>query len=365
LKNGKNKPLRVALIVSERTLGEYSMFLERLLLGLADQSIPVLLVCPPGCDVDSVLCGAAEVVRHPALDLPLMERLSRKALAERLMEFQPAVLHCLCETKASFASQLARRLDLPYILTVNSLQKRWRLLPVSPRYCAKITVPAQTIAANIAKLHPRFARRIEQINIGAFVAETSGCFSELTRIATMVLAHPLDKVDDFENLFTAARHMILDGHEFMIVVMGGGPGESRLRELLAALDLLRTVTIVPRLRPWRSVLGTGDIFIQPQPSRAFNPFLLEAMSVGTAVAACAGGVDDLIIQDKTAVLFDPADELSIAGALQRLLGRRELARKIALAAQEHLRNNYSVSSMIAATLQTYQNALQWYKRTNP
>jgi glycosyltransferase involved in cell wall biosynthesis len=175
------------------------------------------------------------------------------------------------------------------------------------------------------------------------------------------MAHPLDNADDFENLFNAVRHLMIDGYEFMMIVSGGGRAEGQLRKLLAALGLLQTVTIVPRLRPWRSVLATGDIFIQPQPSSAFNTLLLEAMSVGSAVAACRGGVDDLIIEGRTAVIFDPNDELSIVGVLQRLLDRRDFARKTAKATQKYLRENHTVSKMISATLQTYHQAQRWLK----
>jgi glycosyltransferase involved in cell wall biosynthesis len=80
------------------------------------------------------------------------------------------------------------------------------------------------------------------------------------------------------------------------------------------------------------------------------------MSVGAAVAACKGGVDDLIVEDQTAVVFDPNDELSIVGALQKLFDRREFARQIAKKAQEYLRENHTVSKMISAILQTYYEA---------
>ncbi|GAI01811.1 unnamed protein product, partial [marine sediment metagenome] len=53
------------------------------------------------------------------------------------------------------------------------------------------------------------------------------------------------------------------------------------------------------------------------------------MSVGSAVAGCKGGVDDLIIEEETAVVFDPNDEISIRSSLQRLFDSRELARQIA------------------------------------
>ncbi len=350
----KKKPLRVALIASERTVCEYSMFLERLLLGLADESVPVALICPPDCRLDAVFTGTAEVIRHPVFDLPLMGRLNLRLLVERLGKFNPTVLHCLCERQALLTAQLARRLDLPYILTVNSLQKRRPSLPVASSHCRRVIVPAKSIADNLAGLYPRLADLIQQINIGTFVADACGCFSGASAVATMVAAHPLDEADALENLFGAARHLLIDGYEFMMVVVGGGRADRQLWKLLAALDLLPVVTLVPRLLPWRSVLASGDIFIRPRPSRIFDPLLLEAMSVGTAVAGCRGGVDDLIIENQTAVVFDPDDEQSIMRTLKQLLDRRELARQIARSAQDYLRQNYTVSGMISDIFQTYQ-----------
>jgi glycosyltransferase involved in cell wall biosynthesis len=326
------------------------------LVGLADESLSVALVCPPGCDVSSVFTGTAEVIRHPVFDFPLMEHLNIRLLVERLRKFEPTFLHCLCESRASLAGQLARRLDLPYVLTVNSLQKRRGQFSISSGHCAKIIVPAKSIAANMAGAYPRFADRIEQINIGTFLAETRACFSEPSRLSTIVMAHPLDNADDFENLFSVVRHLLVDGYEFMMVVVGEGRAERQLWKLLSALGLLQIVTVVPRLMPWRSVLAAGDIFVQPRPSFVFDLSLLEGMSIGAAVAGCKGGVDDLIIEDQTAVVFDPNDEVSIMRALQRLLDRREFAREIAKNAQQYLRENHTVSNMISKTLHTYREA---------
>jgi len=205
----------------------------------------------------------------------------------------------------------------------------------------------------MASVHPRFAEMIEQINIGTFTGEDSGCFSDPSRLATMVIADPLDKADDFENLFSVIRRLMINGYEFMTVIAGGGRAEKQLWKLLSALGLLQIVSIVPRRMPWRSVLAAGDIFIQPKPNYVFDPVLLEAMSIGAAVAGCTGGVDDLIIEDQTAVVFDPNDEISIMRSLQRLLDRREFARQIARTAQQYLKENHSVSKMIAATLKVY------------
>jgi len=356
----EKRSLRPVLIVSERTVYEYSMFLKHLLAGLTDESIPAVLVCRAGCDVDSVVSPMVEVVRHPVVDLPLMGHLNRKMLVERLEKFGPTVLHCLCENKARLTRQLAQQLDLPYVLTVNSLQKRWGRLAISSRGCAEIIAPARSIAANLMEVYPRFGERIRQINIGTFAEETAGCFREPVGLVSIVTAHPLDDVGDFENLFGAVRRLVIDGYEFMLVLIGGGRAEGQVRKLLHALGLLWIVTIVPRLAAWRSILAAGDIFIQPQPRNVFDPLLLEAMSVGSAVAGCKGRVDDLIIDGQTGVVFDPNDELSIYNNLQRLLNRPEFARQIAKEAQRYLRENHSVSKMVADILRTYRDAQQWF-----
>ena len=367
-----DKSVRPALIASEHTVSEYSTFLEHLLVGLADEAIPVTLICPPQCEIDSVVSGSSEIISYPAVNLPLMGRYNRRQLVEQLLKFKPTVLHCLCESKAGLTKQLSQQLDLPYLLMMDSLRRRgppagWRArarLSISWKHCARIIVPAKSIADDIARVYPRLAERIEQINIGTFVEEKTRCFSEPSHLTSVLAVYPLDDAADFENLFSAVRHLAVGGYEFALVVMGQGRAERQLRKLLAALDLSQTVTIVPRLRPWRSVLAAGDIFIQPRPNAAFNPLLLEAMSVGLAVAASKGGVDDLIIEDRTATVFDPADELSIRGRLQQLLDRPDFARNLAKCAQSYLRANHSVSNMVSATVQAYHQAQQWFGQTS-
>ena len=350
--------VRPALIVSEQTVLEYSLFLGHIFTGLADESISAALICPPDCDVDSFICGAVEVFRYPLIRLSLAEPYNRGVLAEQLAKFRPTVLHCMCESKAGLTRQLAHQLDLPYIMTINSLQNQWwRRLSIS-RHCVKIVVPTKSIANDVVKFYPHFAERTEHINIGTFVEQDCVCFSQRDRLVSMVTVHPLDNVSDFENLFNAVRHLVINDYEFMLMAIGAGRAEGQLRKLLAALDLLQIVTIVPRLKPWRPVLAAGDIYIQPQPNTVFNPFLLEAMGVGSAVAACKGGVDDLIIEDRTAVVFNPNDEISIRSTLQRLLDRKEFARQLARNAQQYLRENHSVSKMISSILQIYREALQ-------
>ena len=134
--------------------------------------------------------------------------------------------------------------------------------------------------------------------------------------------------------------------------------------MIKTLGLLQVVTVVPEIHPMRSVFVGTDILIMPRLRAEFNPSLLEAMSVGTAVASCQGCVDDLLEDGKTAVCFDPHDELSVYTCLQKLMGKHEYARQIAQAGQDYVRQHHSVSAMTDRLLRAYLDAQRWYKESH-
>ncbi|UCD50929.1 MAG: glycosyltransferase family 4 protein [Phycisphaerales bacterium] len=350
------KSTRPVLIASRRTITEHTTYLQRLLLGLADESITTALVCPPSCSLERLTPVPADVFTHPLIDLPLMEGVGIETLAVHLEKFRPTVLHCLCESRATLVRRLAERLEVPYVLAVNSLERKVARLSVSPTHCASIIVPAETIRVRTAKFHVRYADRIRQINMGTFAGAEPVCFSDPSRLSSIVVAHPLDHVSHFESLFKATGELIGDGHEFMTVIMGRGRAEHRLRRLLVEYGLSEVITIVPVLDAWRAAVAAGDIFLQPLPNAAFSVALLEAMGLGAAVIACSGGVDDLIVPNQTALVFEPDSERGLRDSLARLLGDHNFARRLASTAQTYVAGRYPVSGMVAATLETYMEA---------
>ncbi len=356
-----DESVRPVLIVDEEALSNLSVFLRHFFVGLADESGTAALVCPPDYDINSVLAPSVEVIRHPAYNSPLLWRQNKKKLIDTLGKFRPNILHCFGAEKANLTKALAEQLDLPYVLTLSSLQNRFHKCSISASRCAAIIAPTETLASHLVKAYLKFGERIRHINMGTFVDGQCACFSVPSRITSMVVAGRLNEASDFEMLFTAIKHLAIEGHEFIMLLIGTGPAERDVRELRRTLGLSQIVYILPDIQPLRSIFAGADIFVQPQPARTFNSFLMEAMSVGMAVAGCAGGVDDLLIENQTAAFFEPADELSIYACLKRLLEKREFARQIASGAQSHLKENYTVSQMVSSVMETYRNARHWYK----
>ena len=126
------------------------------------------------------------------------------------------------------------------------------------------------------------------------------------------------------------------------------------------MGLSQVVNIVPRINPLRSMLAGADIFIRPIPQDSFDPFTIEAMSVGLTVAAAKGSIDDLIIDSETAVNFEPDDKLSIYSALQKILNNKDFARQLAQNAQKLLRTEHTVSEMVSSIMDVYRSAQQNY-----
>ena len=359
-----NEALRPAFFIDRETAKKHSASLRRLLIGLTDEGYPSALVCPPKLNADYLACPSVEIIRNPVFKTRLLFHQNKIVLLGELEKFKPTILHCYSKSKARLTGTIARQLNIPYVMTFNSVLSKVFKPAVSPYHCGALIGSSNKIAENLTEVYSGLGNRVEQVNIGTFVEDTCACFSEPRQLASMVLAQRLDDTLDFEPLLNAVRHLAIDGYEFVLAIIGKGPVERNVHRRIRNLGLTQVVTIVPGIRPRRSVFSGADIFIHCQSSVECNSNLLEAMGVGMAVAACRDGVDDLLVEDQTAIFFDRQDELSIYNALKKLLGTREFAKRIALGAQTHLRKHHSVSKMTQALINTYLKTQQWYKDAN-
>jgi D-inositol-3-phosphate glycosyltransferase len=84
---------------------------------------------------------------------------------------------------------------------------------------------------------------------------------------------------------------------------------------------------------------------------------LEAMAFGKPVVASAvGGLLDLVADGETGVLVKPHDTQALRAALKRLLGDRDLRRRLGAAGRERARTHFSWDVVIPATLSAYESA---------
>ena len=85
---------------------------------------------------------------------------------------------------------------------------------------------------------------------------------------------------------------------------------------------------------------------------------LEAMAHGRPVVATAvGGLRDLVVDGETGLVVPPRDPRALRAALERLLGDRELRRRLGAEGRKRAQERFSWPAVTAATLAAYAEAV--------
>ena len=96
--------------------------------------------------------------------------------------------------------------------------------------------------------------------------------------------------------------------------------------------------------------------VRPEP---FGRVILEGMLMGKpVVATAAGGVMELIEDERTGFLVPPGDADALAQCLHRLLAAPDLARAVGTRARVWARQQFSLSRQVAEMSDIYERAVR-------
>jgi glycosyltransferase involved in cell wall biosynthesis len=133
-----------------------------------------------------------------------------------------------------------------------------------------------------------------------------------------------------------------------LVVAGDGPLRDRVPGALGFVPHDELLRLYER----------AAVVACPSHREGFGVVCAEAMAYGRpVVASSVGGLRDLVVDGETGLLVPPRDPDALRGALQRLLGDRELRARLGNAARERARGVLSWERATALTVQAYESAL--------
>jgi glycosyltransferase involved in cell wall biosynthesis len=133
-----------------------------------------------------------------------------------------------------------------------------------------------------------------------------------------------------------------------LVVAGDGPLRDRVPGALG---------FVPH-HALGSLYERAAVVAVPSHREGFGVVCAEAMAYGRPVVAGAvGGLLDLVADGETGLLVPPRDVPALREALERLIGDRELRRRMGEAARERVRSRFAWPAVTDATLAAYEEAL--------
>jgi len=130
--------------------------------------------------------------------------------------------------------------------------------------------------------------------------------------------------------FAAVRGQVPNAQ---LVLVGDGPEEDSLRELVIELGIADAVVFRGQVENVWPELAASDVFVLASRYEPLGIAVLEAMAAGLPVVASnVGGIPELVHED-TGVLVSPGDEAALAEALTTLLRSEERRRSLGAAAR--------------------------------
>jgi glycosyltransferase involved in cell wall biosynthesis len=154
---------------------------------------------------------------------------------------------------------------------------------------------------------------------------------------------------------------LLDGGSgpLACAIVGIGPEERRLRDLIDALGVGDRVRLVGRRSDVPDFIRALDVAVLCSRREGSPLALLEYMAGGAPIVASdVGGIPEILEDGVSGLLVAPSDPSALAGALQRVLDDRELARRLGEAARARQRSEYDLDVVVARLQELYERCYE-------
>lgn len=137
-------------------------------------------------------------------------------------------------------------------------------------------------------------------------------------------------------------------------VVGDGP-ERRSLELEAELaGSSKLVLFTGHRSDVRELMQSADLFVLPTLYDALPTVIIEAMAAGLPIVASrTGGIPEMIQDEETGLLVEPANENELAAACERLIQCPHLAEKLGEAARHNVERNFDLNIQVQRLLAVY------------
>lgn len=160
------------------------------------------------------------------------------------------------------------------------------------------------------------------------------------RTFDVVVTRNLETIYGIETAIRAVALLQEDIPALRLRIAGSGPLRDELEALAQHLKVADRVAFVGRLEPddVASLYRQASVFLNPALVDNMPNSVLEALASGLPVVSSnVGGVPFIVSHEQTALLVEPGDERAAAEAIRRLHDSPALARALARAGLEHVR----------------------------
>jgi glycosyltransferase involved in cell wall biosynthesis len=161
----------------------------------------------------------------------------------------------------------------------------------------------------------------------------------------------------------AAARVLFEFPRAKFVVVGEGPDEDKLEELVDELNLRGNVSMLGRRSDMPSVYASLDVMVSSSRQEGLPIAILEGMASGRPLVATAvGEVPTVVLDGRTGVLVPAEDADSLAEGILGLLRDPARRTRFGAAAKQRVEEEYSAARMTNDYLCVYAEAIEAVKK---
>lgn len=313
----------------------------------------------------SVSCFAANN------NLVLMQRVTK--VADFCKQNNIDLIHAHLPWSGFLARMVHKKTKIPLVYTEHNIQEKYHFLT---RSLNKFTFNFQSLALGVSKdvtksinknINPGIAVKTllngvnthnfkRNIGAGSEIKKKYGIPPDAIVLGNVAVFREQKAIPVWLKAFKEVNEKYPEVYGLLV---GAGPKEEEVRQLIEELDLQEKVKL-PGLQvetlPYFSAM---DIFMMSSAFEGLPIALLEAMSTECAIVSTkAGGVVEVIREGKDGLLSETGDWKNLAVNVEKLLKNRSRLEELKTSARCRVKEKFSLKNMVVELEENYTEILK-------
>lgn len=370
--DGTRRPRVLIVAAGNTTTGGGEKHVADLLEHLPRAGFDVALLCPDGGDLGDLARGLGT----PVCNVPIDSGFSAarvQAVRTAIVAADPDVVHAHGSRAAAFARLADPRARRRVVYTVHGIHvdkpgsatRRIALTSVERLLRARTARFVSVCASDAtrgARLGILTADRTTTIHNGIELpreAPPRGRFrAELGAgpdVPLVLSAGRLEEPKDQSTLLRAWRVVSASHPDALLVIVGSGSLESRLRQEIAVHEAPCSIRLVGPRATLAEAYADADVFALSSRWEGLPYVLLEAMASCLPVASTnVDGIPEAVVNEVSGLLVPPQKPTALGNAIERLVADPALRRRMGTAGRERVTMGFTLERMIKRLAGVYR-----------
>ena len=364
--------MRILQLTTHINIGGIGIYVTNLAKVLKERGNTVF-VASSGGDLTGTLdeCGIA----HFKIDINTKSELSPKIIKsffelKKIVKDQKIeLIHAHTRVAAVTAALVSAATGVPYVTTCHGFfkQRLGRLLCGcwGRKVVAISEAVKQHLTSDFGIPEDKVALIYTGIDTAEFSKDLSGEEKAKVRSRFALGEGPiigaigrLSPIKGQEVLLRAGKSIFKGFPESKILLIGDGPDEQHLRDLARELGIEKNVVFAKSVDRTKEALSIMDVFVLPSIKEGLGLSLIEAMACGRPCAASRiGGIENVIEDGKSGLLFKAGDAEGLAAAVKRILGDKVIRDIVSRNGREKALKDFDIDRMATKMERLYKEVV--------